>query len=98
MIEVDKKLDLSNLDIFITGDSGPMHIAASFEIPTISIFGPTNENETSQWMNSKSIILKKNLNCQPCMKRTCPLSHNNCMKLIKSNDVLNAINSFNSFS
>ena len=30
---------ISNLDLFITGDSGPMHLAASFQIPTISIFG-----------------------------------------------------------
>lgn len=87
---------ISQLNLFITGDSGPMHLAASFEIPTVSIFGPTKENETSQWMNSKSVIVKKNLNCQPCMKRTCPLGHNNCMKLIKSKDVLNAIDSFNS--
>ena len=84
---------ISQLDLFVTGDSGPMHIAASFEIPTISIFGPTRDSETSQWMNSKNIILKKNLSCQPCMKRTCPLRHNNCMKLVTSNDVLNAIDS-----
>jgi len=84
---------ISQLDLFVTGDSGPMHIAASFEIPTISIFGPTRDSETSQWMNSKNIILKKNLSCQPCMKRTCPLRHNKCMKLITSVDVLKAIDS-----
>ena len=81
---------ISKLDLFITGDSGPMHIAAAFQIPTVAIFGPTNENETSQWMNEKSVIVKKNLECQPCMKRSCPLHHHNCMKLIDSNDVLEA--------
>ena len=86
---------ISNLDLFITGDSGPMHIAASFQIPTVAIFGPTNDHETSQWGLEKSIIVKKNLDCQPCMKRTCPLKHHNCMKLIKSDDVLRAIQSFN---
>ena len=79
---------ISKLDLFITGDSGPMHIAAAFQIPTVAIFGPTNENETSQWMNEKSVIVKKNLECQPCMKRTCPLNHHNCMKLIESNDIM----------
>ena len=40
---------ISSLDLFITGDSGPMHIAASFQVPTVAIFGPTNDDETSQW-------------------------------------------------
>ena len=84
---------ISNLDLFITGDSGPMHIAASFQVPSITIFGPTRDSETSQWMSKKSIIVKKNLECQPCMKRVCPLKHHNCMKLIKANDVIEAVNS-----
>ena len=81
---------ISRLDLFITGDSGPMHVAAAFQVPTVAIFGPTKDKETSQWRNEKSIIVKKNLECQPCMKRTCPLKHHNCMKLIKAVDVLNA--------
>jgi len=84
---------ISQLDLFITGDSGPMHIAASFKVPTIAIFGPTEDKETSQWMNNKSINLKKTLDCQPCMQRTCPLGHHKCMKLIKAADVLNAVKS-----
>ena len=85
---------ISSLDLFITGDSGPMHIAATFQIPTVAIFGPTKDNETSQWMNEKSVIVKKNLECQPCMKRTCPLKHHNCMKMVMASDVLRAVNTF----
>jgi len=86
---------IANLDLFITGDSGPMHVAAAFQVPTVAIFGPTKDKETSQWMNKKSIIVKKNLDCQPCMKRTCPLQHHDCMNLIKAIDVLKAVNSVN---
>ena len=82
---------IANLDLFITGDSGPMHLAAALQIPTVSIFGSTNDKETSQWMNAKSMIIKKNLECQPCMKRVCPLKHHNCMKLIDASDVLEAV-------
>jgi heptosyltransferase-2 len=79
---------ISKLDLLITGDSGPMHLAAAFQIPTVAIFGPTRDDETSQWMNEKSVILKKSLDCQPCMKRSCPLNHHNCMKQIRASDVL----------
>jgi len=84
---------IANLDLFITGDSGPMHVAAAFQVPTVAIFGPTKDNETSQWMNKNSIIVKKNLDCQPCMKRTCPVQHHDCMNLIKAVDVLKSVNS-----
>jgi heptosyltransferase II len=83
---------ISNLDLFITGDSGPMHLAAAFQVPTVTIFGPTNDFETSQWMNKKSNIVKKNLECQPCMNRICPLKHHNCMKQIDASEVLDSIN------
>jgi len=82
---------IENLDLFITGDSGPMHLAAAYKIPTVAIFGPTNDKETSQWKNKKSIIIKKNLECQPCLKRTCPLKHHNCMKQVEGSDVLLAV-------
>ena len=86
---------ISTLDMFVTGDTGPMHLAATFQIPTVAIFGPTKVNETSQWMNDKCIVVKRNLECQPCMKRTCPLKHHNCMNLIKAKEVLDAIKSLN---
>ena len=87
---------ISKLDLFITGDSGPMHVAAAFQVPTVAIFGPTKDDETSQWMNDKSIIVKQNLDCQPCMKRTCPLGHHDCMNLIKAVDVLQSIKNLSS--
>jgi len=86
---------IASLDLFITGDSGPMHLAAALQIPTVAIFGPTMDIETSQWMNDKSSIVKKNLECQPCMKRICPLKHHNCMKLVEISDVLKAVKSLN---
>lgn len=82
---------IAGLDLFITGDSGPMHVAAAFKVPTVALFGPTKENETSPWYNPKSIIVKHTIDCAPCMNRICPLKHHECMKFITSMDVLNAV-------
>lgn len=78
---------IKNLDLFITNDSGPMHIASALGVKIIAIFGPTNSTQTSPW-NKNAIILNKNLPCAPCMKRTCPLIHHNCMKLINPDEVI----------
>ncbi|AXH10228.1 ADP-heptose--LPS heptosyltransferase [Malaciobacter halophilus] len=82
---------IAGLDIFITNDSGPMHVAAAYKVKTVAIFGPTRFKETNQWNNSNENIITKNLECAPCMKRVCPLKHHNCMKLITANDVLKVI-------
>lgn len=69
---------IQKLHLLITNDSGPMHIAAAFEIPTLAIFGPTNEQESAPFnaKNAHIISLKtlhQALYCQPCKKRICPL-------------------------
>ncbi len=81
---------IGGCSLFITNDSGPMHIAAAYQIPTVAIFGPTNDQETSQWSNPKGVIVKKEIPCAPCMKRSCPLKHHNCMKSIHAQDVITA--------
>jgi len=60
-------------------------------VPTVSIFGPTKFLETSQWRNKQSIIIKKNFDCQPCMKRECPLEHHKCMREISVDEVMEKI-------
>ena len=75
---------------FITNDSGPMHIASAYQVPTVSIFGPTRFTETSQWKNSKSKLVRHDLKCSPCMRRECPLKHHDCMNTIMTDEVIQA--------
>jgi len=84
---------IGGLNLFITGDSGPMHVAAAYKVPTVAIFGPTRERETDQWKNPKGMVVKREMDCAPCMKRSCPLKHHECMKLIEAEDILESVRS-----
>ncbi len=86
---------IAGCSLFITNDSGPMHVAAAYQVPTVAIFGPTRYKETSQWMNEKSTIVRKEMVCSPCMKRECPLGHHECMKNITASEVIDAVKELN---
>jgi len=83
--------NIGGCSLFITNDSGPMHVAAAYQVPTVAIFGPTKYKETSQWKNEKSLIVRKEMDCSPCMKRECPLGHHDCMKQITASEVIERI-------
>ena len=74
---------LGQLDLFISADTGPMHLAASMGIKQIALFGPTHAEKTGPY-NKKAKIMKVSLHCAPCFKKSCPLPENKniCMKNI----------------
>lgn len=79
---------ISRCRLFISNDSGLMHIAGALNIPTIAIFGSTNPVTTSP-MGEKSIIVRKEISCSPCLKKNCPTDFL-CMDLVSVEDVLKA--------
>jgi len=71
--------------LFITNDSGLMHVAAALDIPLVAIFGSTNPNTTGP-SSSKSRIVRVPMDCSPCLKTTCPEDHR-CMEEISVDQV-----------
>jgi heptosyltransferase-2 len=71
--------------LMITTDSGPRHFAAAFDVPVITLFGPTHI-EWSETYFSKAVHLQKRVPCGPCQLRTCPLDHR-CMRELRPEEV-----------
>ena len=58
---------MAQCNLFISNDSGLMHLAAFSRVPTLGIFGPTNHNRTAPW-GQKSFYLRAQTECSPCLK------------------------------
>ena len=78
--------------VCVANDSGAMHVAAAAGVPTVAIFGPTNERATSPLARPDVFIeiVTNPVWCRPCMLRECPIDHR-CMTGIEPARVLAAI-------
>lgn len=78
---------ISICDLFVTNDSGPMHIAAALKTPLLALFGSTNEIATGPYQHGR--IIHKHVDCSPCYLRTCPIDFR-CMRWIHVDEVYEA--------
>ena len=63
--------------LFLTNDTGPMHIANALGVPVVAIFGPTDHTTTSPYI-SGHVVVRTPVDCSPCLLRECPIDHR-CM-------------------
>ncbi len=76
---------MNRFGCLLSGDSGPMHIAAALQKPQIAIFGATHTRLGFRPLNPDAVVLQKDLNCRPCSlhgSKQCPKLHFQCMKSI----------------
>ena len=76
---------LSLADVLITNDTGPAHISAAVNRPTLVIFGPTDPRTTRPFSRVAEIV-RHPPECAPCMLRDCPIDHR-CMTAISADEV-----------
>jgi len=76
-------------DLFITTDTGPMHLAAATGAKVLALFGPTAPWRTGPYGKS-SITVRTGIECSPCFKRTCE-DNVRCMEGISVEDVMSKI-------
>jgi heptosyltransferase-2 len=90
---------MRSVGMFVSNDSALMHIAGALELPTVGIFGPTNETYVHPWKTRYEIV-QTGIDCRPCFvyspkPLTCyrldPAEHYLCMRAIEVADVLAAI-------
>ena len=85
---------ISRCSVFLTNDSGPMHVAVASGIPTVAIFGPTTRELGFFPYGKGHTVIEKNLECRPCGlhgAKECPLGHFQCMRQITPDEVFAAV-------
>jgi len=81
------------LKVFISNDSGPMHIAAALGVPAVGVFGPTTRELGFFPYGPGNRVVETRLACRPCALhggRKCPRGHFLCMRLLTVDEVFKA--------
>ena len=80
-------IDLASAcELFLTNDSGAMHIASALGVPTVAIFGATDDTTTGP-TGSNARVVRQPVSCSPCLLRECPIDHR-CMTEVGADRVV----------
>ncbi len=74
--------------LFLTNDSGAMHIASALGVPSVTVFGPTDETATGPSGPSARLV-REPVDCAPCLLRECPIDQR-CMTRVTTDQVVKA--------
>lgn len=81
----DLKALMGRLSVFVTNDSGPMHLAAAAGVPVVAVFGATTRELGFFPYGPGHRVVEADLACRPCGlhgARECPEGHFLCMRLL----------------
>jgi heptosyltransferase-2 len=66
--------------LFLTNDSGAMHVASALGVPTVAVFGATDDTTTGP-TGALARVVREHAECSPCLLRECPIDHR-CMTAV----------------
>ena len=75
--------------LLVTTDSGPRHFATGFDVPALTLFGPTHIAWTLTY-HPKALHLHHPVPCGPCQRPTCPERHHRCLRDMSPDAVFSA--------
>ena len=81
---------IAECDVFLSNDSGPMHIAYAAGTPLVALFGSTSPVLTGP-VGEGNVVIRPDIPCSPCFERTCRNDYRQCMHDILSEDVYLAV-------
>ncbi|MBN2753819.1 MAG: glycosyltransferase family 9 protein [Candidatus Goldbacteria bacterium] len=82
---------IGQMDVLVTNDGAPKHIAVAMKTPAVTVFGPTNSISWNPRDNPYYPAVASALSCAPCDKTQCPDRDIECMKKISAADVFEAV-------
>jgi heptosyltransferase-2 len=74
--------------LFLTNDSGAMHVASALAVPTVAVFGATDDTTTGP-TGPLARVIREHAECSPCLLRECPIDHR-CMTRVSAQRVADA--------
>lgn len=77
--------------VFIGGDTGPLHIAATTRTPVVGLYGPTLAARSAPWRDPAVPVHSlqvEGLPCRPCEQRVCEPGDFRCLTTLRPDDVI----------
>lgn len=71
---------LQDMDVLITVDSGPMHMAAALGVPVVAVFGATDPRRTGPYGPKHRVLVSEGLSCRPCFSESCARGDLACLR------------------
>jgi heptosyltransferase-1 len=81
---------LEQMDVLLSNDSGPVHIACAIDLRNYVIFGPTSPLRTGPY-GDNNFVFQADMDCVPCYNRVCKFGDKRCMSAITPEEVADKI-------